>query len=160
MDEFLKGLGQSAAWDIIKLIVFVWVGGKLFAASKKASAETGSTIERKYRTPLLVLVFANLGYIAVCHRRVHFEFRRLGRASGYRLVGLGDLPSRLGVDARADASAKLRSAQPRIFVSHFADDRRVRHVHVAVRLGDVLRGRMMSRRRTDVARAFQPVHSF
>ena len=41
MDEFLKGLGQSAAWDIIKLVVFVWLGGKLFAASKNASADAG-----------------------------------------------------------------------------------------------------------------------
>lgn len=65
MDEFLKGLGQSAAWDVIKLVVFVWLGGKVFAASKKASAEAAeSTIERKFRTPLLVLIFANLGYIA------------------------------------------------------------------------------------------------
>ena len=64
MDEFLKGLGQSAAWDIIKLVVFVWLGGKLFAASKKASAEAESPVEQKYRAPLLVLVFANLGYIA------------------------------------------------------------------------------------------------
>ena len=64
MDEFLKGLGQSAAWDVIKLVVFVWLGGKVFAASKKASSEPESTTERKYRAPLLVLVFANLGYIA------------------------------------------------------------------------------------------------
>jgi hypothetical protein len=64
MDEFLKGLGQSAAWDVIKLVVFVWLGGKLFAASKSASTEPESPAEQKYRTPLLVLVFANLGYIA------------------------------------------------------------------------------------------------